>query len=180
MASAGLAYGIAVPLGGSGFIAAFVGGLVFGALRRSAGAEVTYLSDAISQVLSGLTFTIFGAVILGPTLAIVGWRPVLYAVLSLTIVRMLPVALAMVGSHARWPTVTFSGWFGPRGLASIVFAVLVIEGANLPHVDVLIATIVVTVALSVLAHGLTARPLTDVYARWYAAHRRPLGWRVCP
>jgi sodium/hydrogen antiporter len=173
LTAAALAYGVAAPLGGSGFIAAFVGGLVFGGLRRGFSADVTELSDEISEVLSGITFIIFGAVALGPVLAEVGWRPAIYAVLSLTIVRMLPVALAMIGTHARAPTVVFSGWFGPRGLASIVFAVIVIEGADLPHVDLILVTVVVTVALSVFAHGLTARPLTDAYARWYGAHPRP-------
>ena len=173
LAAAGLAYGIAAPLGGSGFIAAFVGGLAFGALRRGVPEEVTHVAEVTGLVLSALTFVVFGAAILGPALGVVGWESVVYAVLSLTVVRMLPVALALLGTDARRPTVGYSGWFGPRGLASIVFAVIVLDEAELPHTDTIIATIVLTIALSVVAHGVTARPLTDAYVRWYESHSKP-------
>ena len=92
--------------------------------------------------------------------------------LSLTLVRMVPVALALIGSGARPQTVAFLGWFGPRGLASIVFAVIVIEESRLPHESLITLTIYVTVGLSVLAHGLTAAPLADRYARWSRRHPR--------
>ena len=86
---------------------------------------------------------------------------------------MLPVALALLGLHARRPTVAFVGWFGPRGLASIVFAIIVLEGSALTHVDLVVATVLITVGLSVYAHGLSALPLTDAYARWFTAHAKP-------
>ena len=79
--------------------------------------------------------------------------------LSLTVVRMVPVAIAMVGSHARAPTVSFLGWFGPRGLASIVFAVIVVEESKLPGADTIVLTTYLTIGLSVFAHGLSAAPL---------------------
>jgi NhaP-type Na+/H+ or K+/H+ antiporter len=85
---------------------------------------------------------------------------------------MVPVALAMLGSGARPPTVAFLGWFGPRGLASIVFAVILVEDANLAHESVLLNTIFLTVALSVLLHGVSATPLARRYAAWFAAHPR--------
>jgi len=173
LAAAALSYGIAAPLGGSGFIAAFVAGLVFGVLYRSHGGEVTYLVDANGQVLNAVTFIVFGAVALGPALHVLDWRIALYGVLSLTLERMLPVALALLGLHARGPTVAFVGWFGPRGLASIVFAIIVLEGSTLTHVDVVVATVLLTVGLSVYAHGLTAVPLSDAYGRWFAAREEP-------
>jgi NhaP-type Na+/H+ or K+/H+ antiporter len=173
LAAAALSYGIAAPLGGSGFIAAFVAGVVFGVLYRSNGGEPTYLVDVGGQVLNAVTFIVFGAIALGPALHILDWRIALYAALSLTVVRMLPVALALLGLHARRPTVAFVGWFGPRGLASIVFAIIVLEGSTLTHVDVVVAAVLITVALSVYAHGLTALPLTDAYARWFAAPGEP-------
>jgi NhaP-type Na+/H+ or K+/H+ antiporter len=173
LAAAALSYGIAVALGGSGFIAAFVAGLLFGVLHRSLGGEITYLVDSGGQVLNAVTLIVFGAVALGPALHRVDWRVVLYAVLSLTVVRMVPVALALAGLHARRQTVAFVGWFGPRGLASIVFAIIVLEGAQLPHVELLITTVVITVGLSVLVHGLSAGPLSDAYARWFAARPEP-------
>jgi NhaP-type Na+/H+ or K+/H+ antiporter len=102
----------------------------------------------------------------------VSWQVLLYAALSLTVVRALPVALAMLGTGARPPTVAFLGWFGPRGLASIVFAVILLDDTELPHLDALLLAITVTIAVSVYAHGLTARPLTERYARWWTSHPR--------
>ena len=123
-------------------------------------------------MLNGVTFVLFGAILLGPALGELSWELALYAVLSLTVVRMLPVAIAMLGTRARAPTLGFLGWFGPRGLASIVFAVIVIEESHLPHEHLIVLAIYLTVGLSVFAHGLTAAPLADRYARWYEQHPR--------
>jgi len=166
LAGAGLAFAFAEAIGGSGFIAAFVGGLVFGGLRRQRGGNVSHLMEEAGSLLVALTFVIFGAVLLGPALHDLTWQVVLYAVLSLTIVRMLPVAIALVGTGARRPTVAFLGWFGPRGAASIVLALLIVDEGGLPHDDVLLTTAFLTVGLSVLAHGATAAPLADRYADW--------------
>src|SRR6185295_6930595 len=94
------------------------------------------------------------------------------AVLSLTVVRMLPVALSLFGTGARRQTLGFVGWFGPRGLATIVFAVILIDESSLPHESVLLHAVVATIGISVLAHGVTAVPLTDRYVRWYQSHAR--------
>ena len=167
---AALAYGIAAALGGSGFIAAFLAGMLFGVLGREPD-ETFRFSENVGALLDGLTFLAFGAVLLGPALSELSWKIVLYAALSLTVVRMLPVALALLGTEARRPTIAFLGWFGPRGLASIVFAVIVVEESRLPHVQTILLTTYATVGLSVLAHGLTASPLTDRYVRWYQSHQ---------
>jgi NhaP-type Na+/H+ or K+/H+ antiporter len=159
------AFGIADGRGGSGFIASFVGGLVFGIVERR-DVEAAEFSEELGGVLNGVTLIVFGAGVLGAVWSEVGPVEVGYAVLSLTVVRMLPVALAMVGSHARTPTVLFLGWFGPRGLASIVFGVVVVEAATLPHTSDLVTALIVTVALSVVAHGVSAAPLTRRYAAW--------------
>src|SRR3954453_12773326 len=160
VASALLAAGIASALGGSIFIAAFTGGFAFGAFRRDAGGQVSKLVDEGGELFDAATFIVFGAVILGPVLDDMTWPVALYALLSLTVVRMLPVALALVGTGARRPTVGFLGWFGPRGLASIVFAVILVDEAELPHLQTLLLAITVTIAISVYAHGITAGPLT--------------------
>src|SRR5262245_4040256 len=173
LAAAALSYGIAAPLGGSGFIAAFVGGLVFGGIARRGRTEITHVSDAAGLTLAGVTFVIFGAAALGPVLHEIDWRIVLYGVLSLTVARMVPVAIASLGTGARLPTVAYAGWFGPRGLASIVFVVLVLDGSELDHIDTIVATGVITIALSVYAHGLTALPLTSAYVRWFSTQERP-------
>ena len=89
--------------------------------------------------------------------------------LSLTVVRMLPVAVAMAGMHARRQTVALVGWFGPRGLASIVFGVIVVEESHLPHTSTILLCAYLTVGLSVLAHGVSAAPLTRRYVAWYEA-----------
>jgi sodium/hydrogen antiporter len=168
--SALLAAGIATGLGGSIFIAAFTGGFLFGTLRHDAGGEVTYLVDEGGEFFNAVTFIVFGAIILGPALDDITWQLVVYALLSLTVVRMLPVALALLGTGARTPTIAFVGWFGPRGLASIVFAIILIDDADLPHLQTLLLAITVTIAISVYAHGLTAGPLTERYVSWWNSH----------
>jgi sodium/hydrogen antiporter len=171
-AGAALAYGIASGLHGSGFIAAFVAGMVFRLALGRDPEELNELTEELGSVLNGVTFVLFGAILLGPALTELTWQLALYALLSLTLVRIVPVVIAMWGSHARLPTLGFVGWFGPRGLASIVFAVIVIEESNLPHETLIVQAIYLTVGLSVLAHGLTAAPLADRYARWYEQHPR--------
>jgi NhaP-type Na+/H+ or K+/H+ antiporter len=162
-----LAFGLAEAIGGSGFIAAFVGGLVFGGLRRTRVGDVSHLIEQSGAVLGAITFIVFGAVLLGPALSELTWQIGLYAVLSLTVVRMLPVALALLGSGARRPTVAFLGWFGPRGAASIVFALLLLEDEALAGQRAILTAVFVTVGLSVLAHGVTAAPLAGRYADWH-------------
>ncbi len=169
-AGAALAYGTASALGGSGFIAAFVAGMTFRLVLRRDPGQINELTERVGSVLNGLTFVLFGAILLGPALGELTWQLVLYAVLSLTVVRVLPVAVAMLGTRAKVPTLAFMGWFGPRGLASIVFAVIIIDEANLPHEVLIVAAIYLTVGLSVLAHGLTAAPLAARYASWYEQH----------
>ena len=172
VAGAALAYGLAVWMGGSGFIAAFVGGAVFGGLRREVGGDATLFLEEAGGLLGAATFVLFGAVMLVPVLDDLSAPLVLYALLSLTLIRMVPVAVAMFRSGARRPTVAFLGWFGPRGLASIVFAVILVEEANLANETLLLNTIFLTIGLSVLLHGLTAAPLAGRYGAWFAAHPR--------
>jgi sodium/hydrogen antiporter len=172
VATAVLAAGIATGLGGSIFIAAFSGGFLFGVIGRGSGGEGSYLVDEGGELLNAVTFIVFGAAILGPVLDDLGWEVLAYAVLSLTVVRMLPVALSLLGTGARPQTVAFVGWFGPRGLATIVFAVILIDESSLPHERTLLLAVVATIGISVLAHGLSSRPLTDRYVGWYAAHPR--------
>ena len=115
-----------------------------------------------------MTFLTFGAVLLGPAVEHISWQIGCYALLSLTVVRMLPVALSLVGTKARAPTVAFLGWFGPRGLASIVFAV-VVEDTHQAHSATILTATYLTVGLSVLLHGASASPLAERYADWYRA-----------
>jgi NhaP-type Na+/H+ or K+/H+ antiporter len=173
LAAAALAFGFAEAIGGSGFIAAFVGGGVYGGLRRERGEEASHLIEQAGALFAAMTFVVFGAVLLGPALGGLTWAAVVYAVLSLTVLRMLPVALALLGSGARRPTVAFLGWFGPRGAASIVFALIVVEEGGLPHDELILTTAFLTVGLSVFAHGISAAPLAQRYAAWLETNRLP-------
>lgn len=172
LAVATAAFAAADTLGGSGFIAAFVGGIAYGVASRQSGLRATYLAEEVGSILAAVTWMGFGALAVSEVWSDITWQVVVYAVLSLTVVRMVPVALALAGSGARWPTVVFMGWFGPRGLASVVFGLLALE-AGVPDLDPLLTTVVVTVGLSVFLHGLSATPLVGAYQRWYAGHPAP-------
>jgi sodium/hydrogen antiporter len=164
-----LAYLAALKLGGSGFIAAFTGGMTFGYVSRRHGLRVTSLNEDVGGILAGATWVGFGALAVGVLLPHVTWQIVAYAALSLTLIRMVPVAIAMLGTGARLPTVAFMGWFGPRGLASIVFALIAFD-KGIPDRQMLFTTVMMIILLSVFLHGLSSVPLVAAYSRWYAAH----------
>jgi sodium/hydrogen antiporter len=170
-----LAYTVAAGLGGSGFIAAFVAGITFRIVAADQAREATFLAEQSGELLNAVTFLSFGALLLGPALGELDWPIALYAMLSLTLVRMLPVALALAGTGMRRITVGFLGWFGPRGLASIVFLLVLLEETELPERPLMAAVVTWTVALSVYAHGLTAGPAASRYADWYDAHHEHHG-----
>jgi sodium/hydrogen antiporter len=171
------AYLGSIAIGGNGFIAAFVGGMVFRAASRSRFVEPTEFTETFGTFLSLLVWGIFGAVLVTTVLRYsTSWRPILYAILSLTVVRMAPVALALRGVGLRRDTVSLMGWFGPRGLASVVFTLIALESfqeVSRP-VDALIAAATWTILLSVVAHGLSAMPLSAWYARRLGAAKEPL------
>ena len=171
LAAALLAYAFALTLGGSGFIAAFTGGLAFGRFSDQQGSAVTLFTEETGGLLAAVTWIGFGALALGLAIPHITWQVALYAALSLTLVRMVPVAIALAGRGVRRPTVAFIGWFGPRGLASVVFALLVVE-RGVPEEQTLLTTVVLTVALSVVLHGLTSAPLVRAYHRWYESHAK--------
>lgn len=169
LAVALLAYAIALSLGGSGFIAAFAGGLAFGSISGARGSIVTLLTEETGGLLAAVTWIGFGALALTLVMPHMTWQVILYAALSLTLVRMIPVAIAFAGQGVKRPTMAFIGWFGPRGLASLVFALLALE-RGVPEGELVLATVVVTVAFSVILHGLTSVPLVAAYHRWYEVH----------
>ncbi len=166
-----LAYAAADAAGGSGFIAAYVAGATFGMLYAEHDAVTRFLEES-GGLLNALTFIVLGAAVVAPNLDQVDPTMALYAALSLTVVRMLPVALSLLGTGARAPTVGFVGWFGPRGLASLVFAVYVLDAAGLAHADLVVTVAMTTVLMSVVAHGVSAVPLVNRYADWYVAQRK--------
>ena len=172
LALAAAAYGLAAPLDGSGFIAAWLTGLTLGALTRGEVEDLTEFSETFGSALTMLSFLIFGALLLGPAVGDLTWEVALYAVLSLTLIRMVPVALAMIGSGLGRQSVLYLGWFGPRGLASIIFAGIVIEDADLPGAPTIITVVMVTVGLSVFVHGATSWFGSESYGDWYHTTER--------
>ena len=164
-------YLVAIALGGNGFIAAFVGGLAFGVVTRQRAEDAVEFTEAQGSLLAIVVWTIFGITVGGSLIADgLDLPAIAYAILSLTVVRMVPVALALVGCRFQPATVAFIGWFGPRGLASIVFAIILLEEGGLPHDDTILLAVFFTIGLSVLAHGVSAAPLADRYARWFESN----------
>jgi len=173
LALAVIAYAGSVALGGNGFVAAFVGGIAFGAVAGRGLHDAVGYVETTASFASFFVWTVFGALFVGPLLARgLDVAAVVYAVLSLSVIRMIPVAIALRGTGFRASTVAFMGWFGPRGLASVVFTLLALEsireagGMGTELVDVTTMTIV----LSVVLHGLTAGPLSSRYAGDLARH----------
>lgn len=174
LVAAGMAYVATAEAGGSGFIATFVAGLVYGRMLGPVAHESTELTEGLGGLLSSVTFFLFGAVMVGASIGRIDVETVVYAMVSLTAIRMLPVAVALLGSGAAWPTRWFAGWFGPRGLATIVFALTVIEGSGLDGTERIIDVATITVLLSVLAHGASAVALSDRYVSWFGVNRSSL------
>jgi NhaP-type Na+/H+ or K+/H+ antiporter len=165
LALAIIAWALADSIGGNGFIAAFVGGLVVGPVVKRVGEHLIRFTEAEGQLLSLSVFFIFGALAAGLVQSL-SWVIVLYALLSLTVIRMLPVAISLLGTHLSGVSVLFAGWLGPRGLASIVLGLIVVEEAPLlAGRDEIELVVTLSVLLSVLLHGVTAAPLSAVYAR---------------
>jgi len=151
-------FAVAQWLGGSGFIAAFAGGLLFGGIVKRHKHELLLAAEGTGDTLALITWVVFGAAVVGQSVESFSWEVVLYAVLSLTLIRMLPVFLVLTGLRLQTSEKLFMGWFGPRGLASIVFAVIVLS-EHLPGGGTIAMTAVCTILLSVVAHGISANPL---------------------
>ena len=165
LALALIAWTLADQIGGNGFIAAFVGGLVVGPTVERVGEQLMRFTEVEGQLLNLSVFFIFGVFVVG-LIQPLSWEVALYGLLSLTLIRMLPVAASLVGSRLGGVSVLFMGWFGPRGLASIVLGLIVVGEAPLlagrRQIELVVA---LTVLLSVLLHRVTAAPLSAEYAR---------------
>ena len=162
-ALAGACFAMAQAIGGSGFIACFAGGLLLGALLPKHRRERLRSVEGVGEALSLMTWLVFGSIVASQLLNHASLAFILYAVLSLTVVRMLPVALCLLGARVTIAESLLVGWFGPRGLTSIVFAIMVFD-AELPGNRTLMATVAWTVVLSVIAHGLTANSFARLLA----------------
>jgi NhaP-type Na+/H+ or K+/H+ antiporter len=162
LALALLAYAASVQAEGNGFVAAFVGGLTFGTITRRTETEAVEFIAGAGELLSIIVWFVFGAVLV-PVLGDATWRDVAFALLSITVVRMIAVIVALVGSGLDRRAIAFVGWFGPRGLASVVFALLAFDALTPADGRVVLTAIATTVVLSVVAHGASAGPLAGRY-----------------
>jgi len=171
-----VAYFGADLVGGNGFIAAFIAGTAFAATAPSAFEEQELeLTEGLIEPLGYATWMAFGAVVVPVFLGDIGWRHVVFAIASLTVLRMVPVALSLLGTGLRPPTLVFVGWFGPRGLATVVFTLIAVESLEIDStlIDVL-STATLTVLLSVVLHGITAAPWAGKYAAWVNREQPPV------
>ena len=162
-----LAWFVAHEIGGNVFVAAFVAGLALTAAYGRVPQALLEFADAGGELLGLGVFLLFGTVLSGLGAAL-SLSAVLYAALSLTVIRMLPVAIALRGADLRRPTVAFIGWFGPRGLASIVLTLVALgDGRGVPPFGAeIVAPVALTIALSVIAHGLSAGPAVRRYGNF--------------
>jgi len=158
VALAAACFAAAQAAGGSGFIACFVGGLLLSGLGARHKEDLLRGAEHLGEALALLTWVVFGGIVVARMIDRVTWPALLYAALSLTVVRMLPVFLCLTGTRTSTADKLFIGWFGPRGLATIVFAILVLD-EKLPGNDTIMLAAGWTVLLSVIAHGVTANPL---------------------
>jgi len=156
-------FSVAQSLHGSGYIAAFVGGIVFGYRAKEETHKLVLAAEGIGETLALVTWMLFGAMAIGQTYEFFTWQVVAYALLSLTVVRMLPVYLSLSGTSEDSRSRLFLGWFGPRGLASLVFAIIVLN-AKLPGSKLIALVVICTVFFSLIAHGISANPLAKKMA----------------
>ncbi len=154
-----LAYALAEMVHGNGFIAAFIGGLFLGVQTHSVRERIQEFGEAEGQLLALFIFMIFGMIVV--PIAIEYWdiRAVIYAVLSLTLIRMVPVYLSLIGTAASHRDKLFYGWFGPRGIASVLYLFMVVGTLGISGYEYMLSVIVLTVLLSIILHGATAVPL---------------------
>jgi NhaP-type Na+/H+ or K+/H+ antiporter len=164
-------FGLAQFLGGSGFIASFTGGLLFDGLLGEERESWLEEAESLGSLLSLVTWVTFGALVVDPALEMLTWPAVLYGLLSLTVIRMLPVYAALSGMGMPAEARLFMGWFGPRGLASVVFCVIVVN-ANPPSQSLLSQVVAATIILSILMHGITANLWVQGFGRRMAAREQ--------
>lgn len=169
---AAIAYAGAELAGGNGFVSAYVAGMVIGSTARPLLERAGHFAEGEGQLLTLLTFLLFGSVMVGKIVAAFDIRYVVYALVSLLVVRPLAVAISLLGSGVGMRTVAFIGWAGPRGLASIVYAVLIASTAEVPHAEEILLVGGWTILLSVFVHGMTAARVSARYgAGMSSVHR---------
>ena len=163
-------FSVAQSLHGSGYIAAFTGGLLFGFRAKESTHKMVLTAEATGETLALMTWMLFGAMVIGQSAQYFTWEMLVYALLSLTVIRMLPIYLSLAGTGETTASKLFLGWFGPRGLASIVFAIIVVN-ESVPGGEFVAMVVVLTVFFSLVAHGVSANPLATLIGRKEGAEK---------
>ncbi len=148
-------------LHGSGFIGAFIGGLAFGYIAKNSTHHLVHSAEGTGDIFAMLTWIAFGAAVVGQVADAFSMDVILYSLFALTLMRIVPVVLSMWGLPLTFGQKLFIGWFGPRGLATVVFAMMVLQ-SGLQDADLIVVTAVCTVLLSVILHGLSAIPYVSI------------------
>ena len=160
-----LAFAFAESVEGNGFIAAFVAGLGLTAAitSQSVKHQVQEFGETEGMQLILVVFLIFGLAMVPAAVPYWGIREVVYALASLTVLRMLPVAISLIGAKLDWQTITFVGWFGPRGIASVLYLLMAVAAIGIEGHEQVMSVIVLTIMISVFVHGISATPLSLRY-----------------
>jgi NhaP-type Na+/H+ or K+/H+ antiporter len=164
LALAVMAYFAADLIGGNGFMSAFFAGLIFGHVAHKVSGPIYDFGEAEGEIFILLTFMLFGAIMVPDALGGISWRYILYAIISLTVIRIIPVAISLIGKGLSAPSILYVGWFGPRGAASILYVLLVVDKHDFSGEAIIFNVTAITVLLSVLLHGVTAVPGANAYA----------------
>ena len=160
-----VSYALAEMIHGNGFIAAFFGGLMLGTRTPAVRERIQNFGEAEGQYLMLFVFLIFGMVMVPALSAHFDGRAIVYSILSLTVIRMVPVAISLLGSHIQLGSVFFIGWFGPRGIASVLYSLILVGQLGSKGNERILSVIVLAVFISVFAHGLSAVPLSAFYKK---------------
>lgn len=160
-----LAFAFAEMVGGNGFISAFVAGLglTISVTSDHVRHQIQEFGETEGTQLILVVFLIFGLVMIPVAFEYWGWSELVYAIASLTVIRMVPVAISLIGTGFDWRTVTFIGWFGPRGIASVLYLLMAVAAIGFVGYERIMSVIVLTVTISVFAHGISALPLSRLY-----------------
>lgn len=165
VALAVLAFSIAEHFGGNGFIAAFVGGMFLSTKTEIVRERMKEFGEAGAQIMILFIFLLFGMLLVPFSSPFWDWRALVYAILSLTVIRMIPVALSLINSGLDRKTINFIGWFGPRGIASVLYLLMAIIELGTEGLELISSVITLTVLLSIFLHGFSAVPLSGIFKK---------------
>lgn len=160
-----LSFSVTEAIEGNGYIAAFIAGLTLGNTSKHICEGVFDFAETEGQLLTLLTFLFFGSLIIIPTFQSFSIEMLIYSLLSLTLIRILPVFIGLFKDKLNFETILFVGWFGPRGVATILYGILILNNSQIPHKDFIFQTAMLTVILSIIVHGITAMPWSVAYAK---------------